>query len=92
MRYTSADGEWAVEVIHLALTGNNRDGEWLRVSRWGCFVAEVRSIAELSAYVNLAELEQALGPFRTSPRNTGRPAMVWRRRAPPPTGSGSPSG
>ena len=38
MRYRSADGEWTVEVIRLALTGINRDGEWLRVSRWGCFV------------------------------------------------------
>ena len=32
------NGEWAVDVIRLSLTGN-RDDEWLRVSRWGFHVA-----------------------------------------------------
>jgi hypothetical protein len=61
MRFRSADGQWVVDVINLSLTGNHRDGELLRVARWGWFVAELRSIAQLSKLVDLADLEEALG-------------------------------
>ena len=61
MRYRSADGEWVVDLIHLELTGTHHGGAWLRVARWGFHVADVRSIADLTKFVDLAELEQALG-------------------------------
>jgi hypothetical protein len=59
MRVRSADGEWTVDVISLSLTGNQRDGEWFRVSRCGWFVAELRSVCELAALVNISELAEA---------------------------------
>lgn len=59
MRVRSRDGSWTVDVIRLSLTGNHRDGEKLRVSRWGWFVAELRTVEELADYVDLAELEEA---------------------------------
>ena len=50
-----------VDVIRLALTGTHRDGEWLRIKRWGWHVADVRTVAELARYVDLATLGEALG-------------------------------
>jgi hypothetical protein len=47
-----------VDVIRLTLTGNHRDGERLRVARWGFFVAELRTVEELASFVDLAELEE----------------------------------
>ena len=56
MRVRSADGQWTVDAIRLALTGTGRDGEWLRIARWGWHVADVRTVRELAAIVDLAEL------------------------------------
>jgi hypothetical protein len=53
-----APGGWCVEVIHLAATSGNRDGEWLRVSYRGLWVADVRTPAELERWFPLASLEQ----------------------------------
>jgi hypothetical protein len=60
MRARSADGEWSVEVVHLTLTGNHRDGAWLKVCRLGWFVAELRSVEELAKLIDLSKLEEAL--------------------------------
>jgi hypothetical protein len=57
VRVRSADGEWVIDVIRLSLTGTGRDGEWLRVSWWGWFVAELRSVAELATVVDLAQFD-----------------------------------
>jgi hypothetical protein len=46
-----------VDIIRLSCTGN-RDGERLRVARWGFFEAELRTVEELASLVDLAELEQ----------------------------------
>ena len=64
MRLTSADGEWVIEVIRLSLTGDNRDGEWFRVTRHGFFFAEARSLAELRRHVNLDDFEISDGLAR----------------------------
>jgi hypothetical protein len=61
MRFRSIDGEWVVDVIRLSLTGDHRDGECFRVTRYGFFVAEVKTIDELRQHIDPAELEEALG-------------------------------
>ena len=59
VRLKSRDGRWRVDLIRLTATSDHRDGAWLRVHRDGFFVAELRTIAELAAHVDLAELEEA---------------------------------
>jgi hypothetical protein len=59
MRLTSGDGRWRVDLIRLTATSDHRDGEWLRVQRDGIFVAEVRTLAELAAHVDVADLREA---------------------------------
>jgi hypothetical protein len=61
MQYRSVDGQWVVDVITLTATGTNRDGAWLRIKRWGCHIADVRTIDELCDYVeSWRDLEQTL--------------------------------
>jgi hypothetical protein len=38
----SSDGKWVVDLVQLTVTGNGRDGDWLRVSHRGFFVGEAR--------------------------------------------------
>jgi hypothetical protein len=52
-----APGGWTVEVVQLSCTPNHRDGEWLRLTQYGSWVADVRTVAELQQWVDLAELE-----------------------------------
>jgi hypothetical protein len=52
-----ASGGWTVEVVHLSVTPNHRDGEWLRVSCRGWWVADVRSVAELEQWFAVADVE-----------------------------------
>jgi hypothetical protein len=59
VRLRSADGRWRIDLIRLTATSDNRDGEWLRVHRDGFCVAEVRTVAELNDYLDLADLEEA---------------------------------
>lgn len=63
-RFLSRDGRWRVDLIRLAATSDQRDGERLRVHRDGFFFAEYRSVAELAEVVDLAELEEALARGR----------------------------
>jgi AP2 domain len=58
VRCRSRDGEWTVDVIRLSCTGNHRDGERLRVSRFGFFEAELAAVEDLASLVDLAELEE----------------------------------
>jgi hypothetical protein len=60
VRVRSPDGEWIIDVIHLTLTGTHRDGEWLRVRRWGMHFADLRTVEQLAEVVDLATLEEAL--------------------------------
>jgi hypothetical protein len=55
-KYRTKDG-YSVEVVQLADTSGNHDGEWLRIRYHGYHVADVRSIAELERYIPLGELE-----------------------------------
>jgi hypothetical protein len=55
-RYRTADG-WAVEVIALSATPDRNDGERLKVTYCGFFVALVRTVAELEQWFPVAELE-----------------------------------
>jgi hypothetical protein len=52
-----APGGWTVEVVRLSGTPDNHDGEWLRVSQYGSWTADVRSIGELAQWFPLDELE-----------------------------------
>jgi hypothetical protein len=67
VRCRSADGQWRVDVINLTVTPNHHDGAWLRISRWGWWVADVRTIGELRDYLDPADLAEALrrhiGPY-----------------------------
>jgi hypothetical protein len=47
-RFATADGQWVVDVIHLSLTGTNRDGQWIRVRHHGYLAGEVRNCGELA--------------------------------------------
>jgi hypothetical protein len=55
-RYRTANG-WAVEVVGLSATPDRNDGERLKVTYCGFFVALVRTAAELEQWFPLAELE-----------------------------------
>jgi hypothetical protein len=55
-RYHTASG-WSVEIVRRTATPDHRDGESFRVCRFGCYVADVRTPAELERYFPLAELE-----------------------------------
>ncbi len=58
MRLVSSDGTVTVETIRLSGT-NGRDGDWLRVRRGRYHVADVRTVAELSALgIDLADLRE----------------------------------
>jgi hypothetical protein len=46
-----------VGVVHLTGTTDKRDGERLRVSYHGWWVADVRSVAELEQWFPVADLE-----------------------------------
>jgi hypothetical protein len=56
---TSGDGTTVVECIRLSCTGTGRDGEWLRVRRFGIHVADVRTVSELAGLgVDLVDLTE----------------------------------
>lgn len=52
-----APGGWTVQVVVLAGTPDRHDGEWLRVTQYGSWVADVRTVAELAQWFPLADLE-----------------------------------
>jgi len=54
-------GGWAVQIVHLVATPDHHDGTWIRVTQYGSWVADVRSVAELERYFPLALLEETLG-------------------------------
>ena len=79
-KYRTKDG-YTVEVVHLADTSGNHDGEWLRIRYHGYHVTDVRSIAELERYIPLGDLEadglvrpdyRACREYRVPPRGIGR--------------------
>ena len=55
-RYRTPDG-WAVEVVGLSATPDRNDGERLKVTYYGFFVAVVRTVAELEQWFALSDLE-----------------------------------
>ena len=52
-----APGGWSVEVVHLTSTPDRHDGDWFRVRQYGAWTGDVRTVAELSQWVDLADLE-----------------------------------
>jgi hypothetical protein len=48
---------WSVEIVHLSLTPDKRDGCWYRVRQHGSFITDVRTVAELEEWVPLADLK-----------------------------------
>lgn len=85
MRVRTCNGEWVIDVIRLSLTGTGRDGEWLRISRWGLHIADVRTVDELVQYVDFSELQAVLAWVALNPAlSTGAAApqvsgMRWWR-------------
>jgi hypothetical protein len=67
VRCRSADG-WLVEVIALVSPRSGRPVEWLRVSRYGFYRAQVRTPGELVKLgIDLAELIETLAaPWRAA--------------------------
>lgn len=59
MRWKSKDGRWRVDIIRLSNTADHRDGERFRIARDGYFITEARNVAELRAYLDPSELEEA---------------------------------
>jgi hypothetical protein len=55
-RYRTQDG-WAVEVVGLCATPDRNDGERLKVTYYGFFVALVRTVAKLEQWFALSDLE-----------------------------------
>jgi hypothetical protein len=72
-RYRTADG-WAVEVVELSATPDRNDGERLKVTYCGFFVALVRTGRSPGL-----GLTMTLRPFRTEP-NRVRPLQALRIR------------
>jgi hypothetical protein len=54
--YRAPNG-WRVTIVHLENTPNHRDGTWIRVTRYGSWVADLREPAELEQFFSLTELE-----------------------------------
>lgn len=46
-----------VEVVGLTGTPDRHDGEWFRVTQYGSWVADVRTVAELARWFPLGDLE-----------------------------------
>lgn len=69
-RYRTADG-WAVETVRLTMTPDHHDGEWIRLRRFGYWIADVRAVEDLARYVSLAELE----PDGLGRRHAGRASI-----------------
>jgi hypothetical protein len=53
-----APGGWRIEIVRLEHTPDHRDGEWYRLTQFGSHAADVRTVAEIAAYVDLATLEE----------------------------------
>jgi hypothetical protein len=79
-----APGGWTVEVVRDTGTGN-RDGEWLRLRQYGYWTADVRSVAELAEWLELASLEEdtltlmARSALVATSRSLCTPGASWRR-------------
>lgn len=52
-----APGGWAVCVVQLMATPDQHDGAWIRITRYGMWVSDVRSPAEVEQYVALSDLQ-----------------------------------
>jgi hypothetical protein len=78
-RYRTADG-WAVEVVELSATPDRNDGERLKVTYYGFFVAIVRTVAELEQWFALSDLEPET--LISCPERAG-----WSDPPPPAPGS-----
>jgi hypothetical protein len=78
-RWRTQDGSWSVEVVTLSDTPDHHDGQWIRIRRWGYYIADVRSPDDLAQYVALGELfEEALpaaGRRCLAPGRTPAPAF-----------------
>lgn len=78
-----------MEVVRLSGTPDNRNGEWLRVRQYGYHAADVRSIAELAQWFDLADLEPEGGGLARGRRvvrglyhvllQPGRQHHAWRQ-------------
>ena len=85
-RWRTQDGCWSVEVVTLSHTPDYHDGQWIRVRRWGYFIADVRSPADLAQYVALEELLEEALP------DTGRRCLAPGRACAPAAPAFPPAG
>lgn len=76
-----APGGWRVQVVTLEGTPDRRDGTWIRVTQYGVWTADVRTVAELEQFFPLGELEPdgpplALGRLGRSGTGLAPPVVV----------------
>jgi len=76
-KYGTRDG-YSVEVVQLAGTSGNHDGQWLRVRYHGYYVADVRTVTELEKYFPLSEVEESLTAAGFRWPASGRRWEAWR--------------
>jgi hypothetical protein len=53
-----APGGWRVQIACLEGTPDHRDGTWIRVTQYGFWTADIRSVAELEQWFPLHSLER----------------------------------
>jgi hypothetical protein len=77
----TAPGGWRVQIVHLEGTPGQPGGEWLRVTQYGWWTADMRTVAELERFFLLTELEleeDALGAAAGAPwRIVASCANAW---------------
>ena len=84
---TTSDGQWTVELVHLTATGNDRDGDWLRVTHRGFYAGEARDwhgVARLG--VEVPDLREVLRLVPSRTRNAAK--TVYGRQNHPEECSG----
>jgi hypothetical protein len=84
MRWCTSDG-WGVEVICMSLTPDRHDGDSLRVTHHGYWIAYARSVAELERWIELADLaEETLGRQRANLSAVAGSCRGWKYTEPQP--------
>jgi hypothetical protein len=79
MRYRTRDG-WSVRVVSLTGTPDHHDGDWLRVTYLGSWVADVKTPEELARYFPLDELEPDSLMGLRSPVASNQPTALSSNR------------
>ena len=75
-----APGGLHVQVVSLENTPDHRDGAWIRITRCGSWVADVRTVDELEKLIPLDQLEPDGGDLARRPARPEPLAKSWPPR------------